>query len=251
MMEARTPYDVEWFSRQMEGSLRSAQVVVPIVVDLVKPKCVVDVGCGVGTWLAVFKECGVENIKGLDGDYVDRSLLRIPREDFHPVDLTQPFSLEQTFDLAVSLEVAEHLPQSSAIGFVESLVKLAPIILFSAAVPYQGGTDHLNEQWPEYWKQLFLKYNYKMFDPVRKLIFNDKRVEWWYRQNIFMFASSNIIEGNEILRDLVEKNDYCDLTIIHSSVLARALSLRAILRILPVLLINRIMTRLRVKCPRN
>ncbi len=251
MRAARKTYDSEWFSKRMKESLRSAQVIVPIIVDLVKPKSVVDVGSGVGTWLRVFKECGVENVKGLDGDYIDRSLLLIPAEDFYPVDLSRPFSLGGTFDLAVSLEVAEHLPQSCAICFVESLVKLAPIILFSAAIPYQGGANHLNEQWPEYWKQIFLKYDYAMFDPVRKLIFNDERVEWWYRQNIYMFASANIIDGNVMLRGLVENSNCCNMTIISNNALVCALSLRATLRRLPLLLINSIIRRLRAKWSRN
>jgi 2-polyprenyl-3-methyl-5-hydroxy-6-metoxy-1,4-benzoquinol methylase len=65
--------------------------------------------------------------------------------------LIQPLDLEKEFDLVVSLEVAEHLPASAADQFVNTLVKHGKKILFSAAIPGQGGQDHLNEQWPDYW----------------------------------------------------------------------------------------------------
>jgi SAM-dependent methyltransferase len=124
--------------------------VVPTVLRLVQPEPVVDVGCGDGAWLSVFRELGVNHRFGLDGDYVDRRLLQIPQDQFSATDLSLPFRLPCTFDLAVSLEVAEHLPPQSAEDFVDSLTRLAPVVLFSAAIPLQGGTHHLNEQWPDY-----------------------------------------------------------------------------------------------------
>ena len=119
--------------------------VVPIVLDLIRPGSVVDVGCGLGEWLATFQEHGVSDILGIDGDYVDRDMLYIPQQDFKTIDLNRPFTLNRTFDLAVCLEVAEHLEAEHANDFVESLTRLAPIILFSAAIPLQSGTNHVNE----------------------------------------------------------------------------------------------------------
>jgi hypothetical protein len=99
----------------------------------------------------------------------------------------KPFSLSERFDLAISLEVAEHLPRRSASGFVRSLCQLAPIVLFSAAVPGQGGEHHVNEQWPEYWRQAFANHHFVMFDPFRPLLWHDERVAFYYRQNLFLF----------------------------------------------------------------
>src|ERR671925_1539421 len=141
-----TPYSPGFYEQQQEGSLRSARRVLPHLVQLVSPRSVVDVGCGVGTWLKAAMELGVEDILGLDGDYVDRAMLQIPSAQFTPVDLTRPFRLPRTFDAALSLEVAEHLPESSAVDFVESLASLSNVILFSAAIPGQMGEHHVNEQ---------------------------------------------------------------------------------------------------------
>ena len=149
------PYTADFFADHRDGARRSARVVVPLVLELVRARSVVDVGCGDGTWLSVFREHGVEDVRGIDGDYVDRAELQIPRERFHPHDLTRPLELGHTFDLAVSLEVAEHLPPESADDFVTSLTRHAPIVLFSAAAPYQGGQNHVNEQWPAYWAARF------------------------------------------------------------------------------------------------
>ena len=63
-------------------------------------------------------------------------------------DLAQPLQIDRRFDLALSLEVAEHLPPECGSEFVQTLTDLSSVILFSAAIPFQGGTDHLNEQWP-------------------------------------------------------------------------------------------------------
>jgi hypothetical protein len=61
----------------------------------------------------------------------------------------------RTFDLAICLEVAEHLPPEAAEGFIDSLTRLAPVVLFSAAITFQVGNQHLNGQWPDYWATLF------------------------------------------------------------------------------------------------
>src|SRR5439155_5342753 len=98
-------YSKSFFATQQTGSKRSAEVVVPLVMDLLQPKSVADIGCGVGTWLAVFQAYGVEEILGVDGAYVDPKALHIPASSFRPHDLTQPRRLNRSFDLAMSLEV--------------------------------------------------------------------------------------------------------------------------------------------------
>jgi hypothetical protein len=104
-----------------------------------------------------------------------------------PVDVRRPFALPRRFDLAMSLEVAEHLPESSAAGFVESLVAAAPAVLFSAAIPFQGGWHHVNEQWPEYWALLFKQHRYFALDCLRSAFWDNPRTCWWYAQNMVLF----------------------------------------------------------------
>src|ERR1700738_5666163 len=139
-------YSAAFFENQMNASYISAKTVMPHVISLCQPRSIADFGCGVGSWLRSCRECGITDITGVDGQYVEEQLLMIPQDNFVKADLTRPIDLHRRFDLVLSLEVAEHLPSDTASTFVDTLTRHAPIILFSAAVPSQGGVHHVNEQ---------------------------------------------------------------------------------------------------------
>jgi SAM-dependent methyltransferase len=182
------PYDKNYFDRLRAGTRRSAQVVVPLLINIFRPRSVVDVGCGTGVWLSAFEERGIKDIFGIDGPWVDREQLEIVRDRFLVHDLTAKFSLGRSFDLVLCLEVAEHLPPESGATLVETLSSLGRIIAFSAAIPRQGGESHLNEAWPEYWVDLFARRNYECFDGLRNHLWWHPEVEIWYRQNILIYT---------------------------------------------------------------
>jgi len=185
-------YDEIFYNGQKEGSLKSARKVLPILMQLTDINSVIDVGCGLGTWLSVFNELGVEDIIGMDGSWVNRERLYIKKEKFIETDLENPIEISRKFDLAMSLEVAEHLSESNAENFVKYLTNLSHMVLFSAAIPNQGGTNHINEQWPDYWINLFKKNDFYVLDWIRGQVWNDSDIEVWYRQNIFLFINKNI-----------------------------------------------------------
>jgi SAM-dependent methyltransferase len=182
------PYDATFYDGQSNGSYRSACRIVPILMELFGPASVLDVGCGVGPFLRAFVDSGVADVRGVDGDYVPRDRLLIDASRFHAQDLGQPLDLGRRFDLVMSLEVAEHLPGEKAGLFVDNLCRHGSTIIFSAAIPAQGGTGHVNERWPSYWISLFAARGYRAFDIVRPKIWADESVEYWYRQNILVFA---------------------------------------------------------------
>jgi SAM-dependent methyltransferase len=184
-------YSKEFFDGQSSDSVRSAELVVPLLIELIGPRSAIDVGCGVGGWLAVFQKNGVPDVLGVDGAWVDPGRLHIDPSRFRHINLSEPFRLDRRFDLVVSLEVAEHLPASTSSSFVESLVRLGPAVVFSAAVPHQGGTHHVNEQWPEYWVKLFERCGYELVDTLRSRIWNLPEVCFWYRQNMLLFLDRN------------------------------------------------------------
>jgi SAM-dependent methyltransferase len=226
------PYDASYYvSEGPASSLRSARIVVPALVSLLQPRSVIDVGCGSGAWLSAFRENGVERILGLDGDHVDRSWLIIPKDCFRAVNLAKPFKVDEKFDLAMSLEVAEHLPEKHARDFVRNLVSLAPFVVFSAAVPFQGGIHHLNEQWPEFWQDLFAESGYRSMDLIRKQFWKNAGVKYWYRQNMFLFAREDMIPANPAL--LEASSDADDLMLVQSAILHYQMGVRSILKQLP------------------
>jgi len=186
------------FYRQLDATRDSAREIVPIIIDLLKmdslkPASMIDVGCGPGHWLAAAAELGVRDVLGVDGEWVLKTQLAIPREKFVEHDLRTPLKLGRKFDVALALEVAEHLPQSRAQAFVETLCELADRVVFSAAIPGQGGRNHVNERWPSYWAELFRGCGYECYDVLRPRIWNNPRVLWYYAQNCLIFGDSGVL----------------------------------------------------------
>ena len=183
----RTGYNRNFFHHLEENSARSARVMVPLVFRYLTPKSVLDIGCGTGALLSVFKEKGVV-ILGVDGPWVAKEESSISEEEVQISNLEEPLDLKRTFDLVVSLEVAEHISEANAEVFVKNLMRHGKAILFSAAIPHQGGTHHINEQWPAYWAALFKKEGYVPIDCLRKKVWNNPDVNFWFAQNILFFV---------------------------------------------------------------
>lgn len=194
-------YDRTWYSNHRDGSGQSADVVLSHLLGLISIRSACDVGCGLGEWLRALRERGVADVLGIDGDHVPRDMLRVSAADFLIHDLTTPLALERRFDLAMSLEVAEHLPERCGELFVDVLIGLSDVVLFSAAIPGQGGTGHINEQWQDYWAGLFAARGYRAIDCIRPLIWTDQRVEFWYRQNTIVYVNPAGLERHPQLRE--------------------------------------------------
>ncbi|ACJ01359.1 class I SAM-dependent methyltransferase [Rhodospirillum centenum] len=186
-MPSHPIYAGSFYRSQSGGSLASAQTVVPLVQSFVGARSVVDIGCGVGTWASEFRRSGAD-VSGMDGPWVPLDQLRIPVESFRDIDLQNPPVPDRRFDLAVCLEVAEHVPETAAGRLISFLCLLSDTVLFSAAIPFQGGNGHVNEQWPLYWDHHFRRNGFECFDILRDRIWSDGTVEYFYRQNLLLFC---------------------------------------------------------------
>jgi hypothetical protein len=181
-------YDGAFYSQQREGSKRSARIILPIIFDLIKPQSIVDVGCGVGTWLSVAGELGVRNLTGFEGNWVKDVLREEGNFSINLSDLERKIATADRFDLAMCLEVAEHLSEPRADSLVADLCSLSDVVLFGAAIPGQGGTGHVNEQWQSYWANNFQKNGFLAYDVIRPEVWTNDQVEPWYRQNILLYS---------------------------------------------------------------
>jgi SAM-dependent methyltransferase len=185
-------YGDDFYAFLSSFAVRSARKIVPVVFAATGARSVADFGCGQGAWLSVWKEAGLD-VRGVDGPYVNRKRLLIGEEAFTPADLASPIDLGRRFDLVQSLETAEHLPAERAPGFVANLVAHADKVLFSAAVPGQGGEHHVNEQTLEYWRKLFRAHDFVPVDLVRPAVRDDTDVQRWYRCNSILYVRGGAV----------------------------------------------------------
>ena len=189
--------NVDYIHAQGMHTLQGPQVALPIILEATHAKSVLDIGCGTGFWLKAALDAGLTDVFGLDGVPIDPKELLIPGSLFKVQDFTAPFFLGRKYDLVLCLEVAEHLPEKYASTLIKSLTAHSDTIVFSAACPDQEGQNHLNCQWPTYWQKLFNDCGFACFDELRDLIWQDDRIEPWYRQNIFIARRADKIAAGE------------------------------------------------------
>ncbi len=193
-----------------DHNLNAPGEIVPYLINIFHPESVADVGCGLGTFLNVFIKNNVTDVSGIDGKWVDKSKLFIPEEYFTEKDLEQKFTVNRKFDLALCLEVAEHLSENAADTLVENLTSLSDIIVFSAAIKNQGGQNHINEQPANYWMEKFEQHDFVFYDVFRNVFWNNSSIDWWYKQNMFLAVrnTKNISAFFENAEPMLDVKEY-------------------------------------------
>lgn len=211
-------YQDHFFSYHLEGALRSAEQIIPLVLEHHRPQSVIDIGCGTGAWLSAWKKAGVQAIHGVDGDYVNKSELLIGQDEFEAFDLEKGFQNGQRYELVSCLEVAEHIQPAAAEKFVASLCRLGDLVLFSAAIPGQEGTLHVNEQYPPYWVALFGKNGFVPVDCFRMKIWENPNVQWWYRQNLLFFVKETALTNYPSLESFCKNQPAVIPSLVHPEI---------------------------------
>jgi len=185
-------YNENFYSHNIEKMSKSAAIVLGLLYEYYKPQTVIDIGCGQGAWLVAAEYLGAKTLYGIDGEWVRKEELLSKNINFKAVNFDEAMpKLKERYDLCISLEVAEHISEVNAKNFINLLCETSDTVLFSAAIKYQGGTNHVNEQWQSYWIDLFKSNGYECFDLFRKTLWNNNSVAYWYRQNTLFFSKSN------------------------------------------------------------
>ena len=197
-------YDKKFFSDIYYGSINSANEIIPKVLEIFSVDSAIDFGCGTGAWLSVLKEHGCSTVLGLDSSTDSHEML--DESNFELIDLSKEYKPKIKYDLAISLEVAEHVEEQYSGIFVSNLVNSSDNIMWSAAIPNQGGVGHVNEKWPSFWVEKFANYGYSCNGSFRYQFWFNEKVEPWYRQNLLLF--SRVINFNQQVRDLVHPYNY-------------------------------------------
>ncbi len=184
-------YDDVWYESQKKSANTSAKVIADVVMDLVHPHSIVDIGCASGVFLKEFQLHGCD-ILGVDSPWINNKTLVIPLDKFIHADLEKKLpKINRKFDLAICVETGEHIGKEHANPLVKYLTSLSDIILFSAAIPLQGaGPYHVNEQWQSYWAKKFIRLGYIPIDCIRPILWDKKGVDVHYRQNTFLYVKT-------------------------------------------------------------
>lgn len=214
-------YNKAFYDLQRNGSFTSACVMLPYVFEVVPNiATATDIGCGVGTWLSVARLLG-RRVLGRDFHPTASELL-LAEDEFIRTDLCEVamrvHQYQERYDLCLSLEVAEHLPLERAEGFVSYLCAQSDLIMFGAAIPGQGGTNHVHERWQSYWVEMFARNGYQHFDIFRNKFWNNKNIEFWYIQNTFIFCNA---QNAALVQRCQAVESPMPLDVIHPRVFAR------------------------------
>lgn len=191
-------YDSDFYTQQGSASDISARAMVPFLAEALKPRSMVDIGCGMGFWPRAFAQAGVPVCHGVDGAWTHTGTVLTPGKDLFEYDFGQaemPFSpsLPQArYDLVTSFEFVEHIAPGRADALVDLFCSLADIVALGGAIPHQSGVYHVNEQWADYWSEKFAARGYACCDLLRPVFWDNPEVEPWYAQNTLVYFKGEV-----------------------------------------------------------
>ena len=207
-----------------EGGGTDAELIVPVLYEILRPGSVVHYGSGDGAFIRRFKRCGVPRVLGLDSS---EGAADLAGSEYEKADLAAPVRRDETFDLVLSLEVGEHIPRERVEVFLENITRLGDVIIFSSALPLQGGKNHMNEQWPSFWADEFSRLGFDVHDVVRPLFWRRREISVWFRQNMLLAVRRERAGTADLFR---ARSDLPVLDVVHPELYAeRVAKLNAII----------------------
>jgi SAM-dependent methyltransferase len=170
------------------------QLLAETLTEVFKPTSVADVGCGSGGISAALRHSGVEQVYPFDFSQASVDMtIRRGFANARRLDLTQAQDIPATADLCLCLEVAEHIPRKFERHLVSLLSQVAPVLIFTAAPPGQGGHLHVNLRSQDHWKQLFREQGMEHDNSSQQRMFRifGGRMIRDYSTNLLVFRRRN------------------------------------------------------------
>lgn len=178
-----------------------------------QPKTIVEFGCGPGHLTRELDKLNIA-VTAIDGfsnpDFKRAKSITFTKVDLNDQKAIAQFLGDKKFDLAICTEVGEHLNPASSVHLVKYLTQSAPVVIFSAAVPGQGGHGHINCQPRELWHDLFSKSGFRLIDSFRQKLRDNETLAMWYKLNLLDYVSkdSGLGENEDVIRNLLSSESY-------------------------------------------
>lgn len=219
------------FKNSILRTYNAAKKIAPIVSESIGvPKSIVDLGGGAGAFLKAFKELGTEKVVCIDHPSITAEDLLINQNEFLPCNLNKELPSPIKSELAISTEFAEHVSKDRSKSVVDFLTSCSNIILFSSAIPRQGGIEHINEQRPSFWRNLFQSRGYERVDIIRQKIIFDRSIPFWFPQNLFLYVNQKLLEQDQLNISVQSQFIPPEFEIVHSRILERPVTLGELLK---------------------
>ncbi len=188
-------YDQEFFNSNKDEGLKMASWFIPALKKVTGFNSIIDIGCGTGHYLRYCLDNGITDVFGLEGSPHAFESLLVDKNIVVMHDLRKPYTFSRKWDIAISIEVAEHVDKLYTNNYIKILTDSSNIVILTAAQPGQGGTAHVNEQTPEWWKEKFGKFGFTLDEEATNHLKNEIRnakanggyVTDWFEPNILIF----------------------------------------------------------------
>lgn len=188
--------------------VNARKVLQPVFGILGVPNSFLDIGGGAGSWCAAAKNLGVQRVRLVDACPPNQVIPELSQEEQVQANLEEGIPNQGQFDLVICIEVIEHLTDHAASRLIKQMTSFSNFILFSAAIPGQGGIGHISERLHEYWHNKFSQFKFDKYDVIRPMLISRSDISSIHRQNLFIYAKK---ECSHSLADLPQICDDMEL----------------------------------------
>ncbi len=170
-------YNDKYYERHFAQYRKWENKIGEYLYEELKPNSVLDLGCGVGSYLEGFLNAGCKNLLGIELSFsdVEKYIVEDIRSHIIEGDVTTSLNLNRKFDCVISFEVGEHIAPYGTEKFIDNLILCSDrYIILTAAPPGQRGTGHINLRSKDFWIESIVSKGFL----YREDLVEKYRVKW-------------------------------------------------------------------------